>query len=96
MIIFARTRAAHGLAARLKGRLEGEVCEAVLDHAAGRLAAAAGQRLGHGPQIAVEPGRRLVGSGAPADVMRETGTLDVPPAPWLLPALAGLKRGEVS
>ena len=38
------------------------------------------------------PRRRRIVAADPASVVRELGTLDTPPAPWLAPVLPGARR----
>ncbi len=91
MMFSARTLGLDGLGERLAARLSPARVATALDAAAARLARAAEARLGAPPTVRATPGLRLVGSGDPAAVARETGTLATPPDPWLGPAVAEVK-----
>lgn len=78
------------LAARLAAALEAPLARRARLEAAAALAQRIAQ-AGVLPRVEEEATRVLVGSDAPAAVARETGTLETPPTPWLLPAVADVR-----
>lgn len=91
MIVSLRVAGADGLARRLQAALAPRLASDAVDAAASALQAEAA-REGASVEIAGAGDVRRVGSADASAVMRETGSLEVPPAPWLRPALAALRR----
>lgn len=78
------------LASRLAAALEAPLARRARLEAAQALAQRIAQE-GIVPRVEEEGMRVLVGSDDPAAIARETGTLDTPPTPWLLPAVADVR-----
>ncbi|MEP9379730.1 hypothetical protein ABLE91_23670 [Aquabacter sp. CN5-332] len=91
MIVTTRITGIEGLAQRLDAALAPRLASDAVDAAASALAAEAA-RAGVSVDRAGQGATRRVGSADPEAVARETGTLTLPPAPWLAPALAALRR----
>ncbi|MEW6257118.1 MAG: hypothetical protein AB1592_14285 [Pseudomonadota bacterium] len=91
MIVTAKTEGEAGLAARLERALGPRLVEAALERAEAALTAEAA-RAGVVLEQEGAGTRRRLGTSDPAAVARETGTLATPADPWLIPALAGLRR----
>lgn len=91
MIVTTRITGIEGLARRLDAALAPRLAADAVDTAAAALGAEAG-REGVAVHMEGQGPIRRVGSAEPEAVARETGTLSLPPAPWLAPALAALRR----
>lgn len=91
MIVTSRAEGEAGLAARLERALAPRLVEAGLDRAEAVLTAEAA-RAGIALERAETDTRRRLGSTDPKAVARETGTLETPPDPWLVPALGAVRR----
>lgn len=78
------------LAARLAAALEAPLARRARLEAAQALAQRIAQE-GIVPRVEEDGTRVLVGSDDPAAIARETGTLETPPTPWLLPAAAHVR-----
>lgn len=90
MRITATVSGGTALAARLAAALEAPLARRARLEAGEGLA----QRIeaaGVVPRLEEQGDRVLVGSDDPAAIARETGTLNTPPTPWLLPAAADLR-----